>query len=33
MRPRILQLHYKTVEKLRRLKKEAEHDGAYRVSR
>ena len=33
MRPRILQLHYKTVEKLRRLKKEAEHDGAYRVAR
>jgi len=33
MRPRILQLHYKTVEKLRRLKREAEQDGAYRVAK
>jgi|TARA_Y100000294_G_C8485458_1_gene308556 transposase len=33
MRPRILRLHYKTVEKLHRLKKEAEHDGAYRVAK
>jgi transposase len=33
MRPRILDLHHKTVEKLRRLKNEAEYDGAYRVAR
>ena len=33
MRPRILHLHYKTVEKLRRLRKEAEQDGAYRVAK
>lgn len=33
MRPRRLKLHPKTVEKLRRLKKEAEEDGMYRVAR
>ena len=33
MHPRILQLHHKTVEKLRRLRKEAECDGAYRVAK
>lgn len=33
MRPRMTQLHYKTVEKLVRLKKEAEVDGFYRVAR
>ena len=33
MNPRFLHLHYKTVEKLRRLKKEAEQDGAYRVAK
>ena len=33
MRPRILHLHFKTAEKLRRLKKEAECDGAYRVAK
>lgn len=33
MRPRIINLHYKTKEKLRRLKKEAEYDGAYRVAK
>lgn len=33
MRPRILRLHYKTAEKLRRLRKEAEYDGAYRVAK
>ena len=33
MRPRILHLHYKTAEKLRRLKREAECDGAYRVAK
>lgn len=33
MRPRILRLHYKTAEKLLRLRKEAEHDGAYRVAK
>ena len=30
---RMVHLHYKTVEKLFRLKKEAEVDGAYRVAR
>ena len=33
MRARILRLHYKTTEKLRRLRKEAEQDGAYRVAK
>ena len=33
MKPRMVYLHYKTVEKLFRLKKEAEVDGAYRVAR
>ena len=33
MRPRLLRLHYKTVEKLCRLKKEAEEDGTYRVAK
>ena len=33
MRPRILHLHYKTAEKLRRLRKEAEQDDAYRVAK
>ncbi len=33
MRPRQLQLHPKTVGKLRRLKKEAEADGIYRVAK
>ena len=33
MRPRQVQLHPKTVEKLRRLKKEAEADGMYRVAK
>ena len=33
MKPRMVQLHYKTVEKLFRLKNEAEVDGAYRVAR
>lgn len=33
MKPRMVCLHYKTVEKLFRLKKEAEVDGAYRVAR
>jgi transposase len=33
MRPRALRLHGRTVEKLRRLKKEAEEDGAYRVAK
>ncbi len=33
MKPRMVHLHYKTVEKLCRLKKEAEVDGAYRVAR
>ena len=32
MRPRILSLHHKTVAKLKRLRKEAEKDGAYRVA-
>jgi transposase len=32
MRPRKLSLHKKTVEKLKRLRKEAERDGAYRVA-
>lgn len=33
MRPRRIALHPKTVEKLSRLKKEAEADGAYRVAK
>lgn len=33
MRARIIRLHHKTVEKLLRVKKEAEADGAYRVAR
>ena len=33
MKPRMVHLPYKTVEKLFRLKKEAEVDGAYRVAR
>lgn len=33
MKPRMVHLHYKTVEKLFRLKKEAEVDGVYRVAR
>ncbi len=33
MKPRMVHLHHKTVEKLLRLKKEAEIDGAYRVAR
>jgi transposase len=33
MKPRMVHLHYKTVEKLFRLKKEAEVDVAYRVAR
>jgi len=33
MLARILRLHYKTAEKLRRLRKEAEQDGAYRVAK
>lgn len=33
MRPRLLRLHHKTIEKLTRLKKEAEEDGAYRVAK
>ena len=33
MKPRMVHLHYKTVEKLFRLRKEAEVDGAYRVVR
>jgi len=33
MKPRMVHLHYKTVEKLFRLKKEAEVDGAFRVAR
>ena len=33
MRPRQLKLHHKSVEKLRRLKKEAEADGASRVAK
>jgi len=33
MKPRMVHLHCKTVEKLFRLKKEAEVDGAYRVAR
>ena len=32
MRPRALKLHPRTVQKLARLKKEAESDGAYRVA-
>lgn len=33
MRPRMFRLHHKTAEKLLRLRKEADCDGAYRVSR
>lgn len=33
MRPRMLQLHHKTVQKLRRLKKEADIAGVYRVAK
>ena len=33
MKPRMVCLHYKTVGKLLRLKKEAEVDGVYRVAR
>ncbi len=33
MRPRMLRLHRRTVEKLLRLRKEADGDGAYRVAR
>jgi transposase len=33
MRPRILKLHHKTVDKLKGLKKEAEQSGAYRVAK
>jgi transposase len=33
MRPRQLRLHSMTVKKLRRLRREAESDGAYRVAR
>ena len=33
MRAHVLRLHYKTAEKLIRLKKEAEEDGAYRVAK
>ena len=33
MRPRLISLHHKSVEKLLRLRKEAESDGAYRVAR
>ena len=33
MQARLLHLHFRTYEKLRRLKKEAEADGAYRVAR
>ena len=33
MKPRMVHLHYKTAEKLLRLRKEAEVDGAYRVAR
>jgi transposase len=33
MRAKVLKLHPKTVEKLKRLKKESEKDGAYRVSK
>ena len=33
MLPRQLRLHPKTVEKLRRLKREAEADGMYRVAK
>jgi len=33
MRPRQMQLHPKTVEKMCRLKREAESDGAYRVAK
>jgi transposase len=33
MQARILRLHYRTYDTLRRLKKEAEADGAYRVAK
>jgi len=33
MRPRLIRLHHRTVEKLLRLRKEAQSDGAYRVAR
>lgn len=33
MQARLLHLHFRTYQKLRRLKKEAEADGAYRVAR
>lgn len=33
MRPRLVRLHHKTHEKLVRLRREAECDGAYRVAR
>ena len=33
MRARVLQLPFQTGQKLRRLRKEAEADGAYRVAR
>jgi len=33
MQARLLHLHFRTYDKLRRLKKEAEADGAYRVAR
>jgi len=33
MRPRVLQLHFKTVQKLIRFQQEAEENGAYRVAK
>ena len=33
MVPRLMQLHARTQERLIRLSKEAEHDGAYRVAK
>lgn len=33
MRPRMLRVHWKTYQKLQRLKAEAEQDGAYRVAK
>ncbi|MBA4380851.1 MAG: hypothetical protein C0393_09315 [Anaerolinea sp.] len=33
MVPRLLSLHWRTLERLMRLRKEAEQDGAYRVAR
>ena len=33
MQPRLLHLHFQTYDKLLRLKKEAEADGAYRVAK